>query len=85
VHAAVDEHAGDAVLVGLADLLDEVLVDDVGEALVVDDDVVALGPVRLLVDGQLELRATAVAFVVNRPLDIGRLESPSARATFCLP
>ena len=48
VHRAVKVHGGQAVLVGVHDVGDVGLVGDVGGALVVDDDVVVLTPIRVL-------------------------------------
>jgi len=47
VHAAMEQHRGQAVLMGLQDALDDVLVLHVGRALVVHDDVEALVPLGL--------------------------------------
>ena len=54
----------------LEDAVDEVQVLHVGAALVVDDHVEALGPVRFLVDG-VEVLGAGVGVVGDRPLDVG--------------
>ena len=48
VHGAVEVHGGQAVLMGVHDIGDIGLVGDVGGALIVDDHVEVLAPVRVL-------------------------------------
>src|SRR5690606_35740520 len=53
VHRAVDHDGGFAGLVGRGDLADVLGIVGVGEALVVDDHVVGLGPVGIVVQRDL--------------------------------
>ena len=57
VHRAVEVHGGDAGAVRGKDVVHVGDILHVGGALVVDDDVVALGPVRLLIRRERRLRA----------------------------
>ena len=61
VHRAVQVHRGDAVLVGVDDMLDIRHVLHVGRALVVDHHVVALRPVLVLVDREPRFGAVVLA------------------------
>ena len=70
VHGAMDHDGGHARAVGGDDLLDESFVADVGEAFVMNDDVVALGPARGREDADLMVGGGA-AFVDDGPLHAG--------------
>ena len=69
VGGAMERDAAGAFLVRLGDPLDESVIFDTAETLVVDDDIVALRPVRLAVDADFVV-ATATAFMDDRPRDI---------------
>lgn len=51
VHGAVDEDGGDALLVWSQDAIDKVAVFHVGKAFIVNDDVEAIGPPGIVVEG----------------------------------
>ena len=75
VHGAVHEHGGSALLVLDHDLLEERRVLDAGEALVVEDHVVALRPVGLRIDGDLVVRRRAT-LVDHGAVDLGPRRQP---------
>ena len=66
----MDDDRGRPLGDGREDLLDEVLLADVGEALVVDHDVKLVGPAGHVVDADLVLGGAA-ALVDDGPLDVG--------------
>ena len=71
VHRAVNHDGGFAGLVGGGDFADVGGVSGVGEALVVHDDVVGLGPVRIVVERNLR-RGALAALVDDGPRDVAK-------------
>ena len=66
----MDDDGGCAVFVAVDDFLDVAEVLGVGEALVVDDDVVGFGPVGVVIEFDLAF-ASLAAFVDDGPVDVG--------------
>ena len=69
VHRAVEHHAGHALLVGLEDGVDHRRIGHVGAALVMNDHIEIFGPIGIVINGVLVLRAP-VGVKSDRPLDV---------------
>jgi len=72
VHGAVNNNGVDALLVTRRDGGDPLLVEHIGEALVVDNNIVAVSPLGVIVDRYLGVFRGA-ALVDDCPLDVGPL------------
>ncbi len=66
----MDQDGGHTLLVWTQDAVDKVRVFDVSEAFVVDDDVEAVGPVRVVVEGNFGIGGGS-ALVHDGPDDVG--------------
>ena len=70
VHGAVDEDGGDTLPVWTQDAIDKVRVFHVSETFVVDDDVEAVGPVRVVVERDFGIGG-GTSLVHDGPDDVG--------------
>ena len=84
VHAAVQDNRRQALAMRLENAIDHGQVFDAGRALIMDHEIVALGPIGLFVNRVQVLRAL-IGIVGDRHTQHWRArQCPAARMSFCL-